>query len=386
MTDVTIVGGGPVGATLALGLVDSGLQVTVLEARETPDQPGDPRAIALSEGSRLILQRLGVWARIEHHATPIRTIHISQKNRLGRSVLRAEESGHDALGYVVGYAELATAIDQTLQKSGIEVLRGARATGLVPEREACIVQFEHAGSLHSHHAALAVIADGGRSLENLPSLSRKIHEYDQNAVVARIETELPHHGVAYERFTPDGPVALLPWGERTYALVWTAKPARAEALCKLDQASFLEQFHSHFGDRAGGFTSVSGRAAFPLKLAWVRPATAPHLAVIGNAAQTLHPVAGQGFNLGLRDAWELAGLIRSTPMQHLGGELMLKKYRATRRMDTGGGMLFTDFLVRAFSNDWPGFGMARGMGLTALELCAPARSFVTRKMSLGARG
>jgi 2-octaprenyl-6-methoxyphenol hydroxylase len=386
MTDVTIVGGGPVGATLALGLADSGLQVTVLEAREKLDQPGDPRAIALSEGSRLILQRLGVWGMVERHATPISTIHISQKNRLGRSVLRAEESGHEALGYVVGYAELAAAIDQALQASGIEVLRGALATAVAPETDACRVQFEYTGVVHSRPAALTVIADGGRSLETVPGLSRQVHEYGQSAVVARIEAELPHHGVAYERFTPDGPVALLPWGERAYALVWTAMPARAEMLCGLDQAGFLDQCHTHFGDRAGRFMAVSGRAAFPLKLAWVRPATAPHLAVIGNAAQTLHPVAGQGFNLGLRDAWELAGLIRATPRLDLGGAAMLKQYRATRRMDTGGGMLFTDFLVRAFSNDWPGIGMLRGMGLTALELCVPARSFVVRKMSLGARG
>lgn len=384
MTDVTIVGGGPVGATLALGLAGSGLQVTVLEARENLDQPGDPRAIALSEGSRLILQRLGVWASLEQHATPIRTIHISQKKRLGRSVLRAEESGHDALGYVVGYTELAAAIDQALQASGVEVLRGALATAVTPESDACCVQFKHAGTVRSRHSALAVIADGGRSLETVPGLSRQVHEYGQCAVAARMEAELPHQGVAYERFTPDGPVALLPWGERAYALVWTATPVRAEALCKLDQAEFLEQFHSHFGDRAGRFIGVTGRAAFPLKLAWVRPVTAPHLAAIGNAAQTLHPVAGQGFNLGVRDAWELARLIRATP--DVGSEGMLRQYRATRRMDTGGGMLFTDFLVRAFSNDWPGLGILRGMGLTALELCAPARSFVTRKMSLGARG
>lgn len=386
MADVTIVGGGPVGAALALGLAGSGLQVSVLEARENVEQPSDPRAIALSEGSRLILHRLGVWSDIAPHATPIRTIHISQKKRLGRSVLRAEESGHDALGYVVGYAELAAAIDRTLQASGIEVLRGARVTAVTPGPEASRVQFEYAGTVHTRHAALAVLADGGRSLDGVPGLQRQVHEYGQSAVVAKVAAEFPHQGVAYERFTPDGPVALLPWGELTYALVWTATPVRAEALCRLDQASFLEQLHDHFGDRAGRFLDVSGRAAFPLKLAWVRPVTAPHLAMIGNAAQTLHPVAGQGFNLGVRDAWELARLARTLPPSDVGSEAMLAQYRALRRFDTGGGMLFTDFLVRAFSNDWPGIGAVRGMGLAALDLCAPARGFVARKMSLGVRG
>ena len=387
MTDVAIIGGGPVGATLALGLAGSGLRVKVLEAREAPDKLADPRAIALSDGSRLILQRLGVWAGVAAHATPIKTIHISQKNRLGRSVLRAEQSGQKALGYVVGYAELAMAIDQALQQSGIDVVRGANANAVEPGPDRCRLRYGHAGAQHALEAAIVVIADGGRrSLDSLPGLERHVREYGQHAVVARIEAELPHAGVAYERFTADGPIALLPWGERPFALVWTASPARAEQLCQLDQAVFLEQCHQHFGDRVGRFTSVSGRAAFPLKLAWVRPVTAAHLAVIGNAAQTLHPVAGQGFNLGLRDAWELADVMRATAPAALGSDAMLARYRATRRLDTGGGMLFTDFLVQSFSNDWPGFGRARGLGLAALELCAPARSFVVRKMSLGARG
>ncbi len=386
MTDVLIVGGGPVGATLALNLAGSGVRVTVLEARQKPEQSGDPRAIALSGGSRLILQRLGVWAAVEPHATPIRTIHISQKQRFGRSVLSAADSGQEALGYVVGYAELAAAIDQSLQVSGVEILRGAVATAVAPAADACEVRFDYAGASHARCAALAVIADGGRSLENVPGLTRQIHEYGQSAVVARVEAELPHAGVAFERFTPDGPLALLPWGERTFALVWTASPEHAEALCGLEQTEFLAQCHAHFGDRLGRFVAVSGRAAFPLKLAWIRPVTAPHLAVIGNAAQTLHPVAGQGFNLGLRDAWEMSGLIRETPAPAVGSEDMLRRYRDSRRMDTGGGMLFTDFLVRTFSNDWPGLGMVRGLGLTALDLCKPARDFVTRKMSLGARG
>jgi 2-octaprenyl-6-methoxyphenol hydroxylase len=386
MADVTIVGGGPVGATLALGLADSGFRVEVLEARVGPEQPGDPRAIALSEGSRLILQRLGVWADVERHATAIRTIHISQKNRLGRSVLRAEDYDHAALGYVVGYAELAAAIDLALQSSGVEVLRGTRVTSVAPAAAHCTVRFEQDGQVSEKEIALAVVADGGRTLDVVPGLHRTVHEYGQSAVVARVAAVLPHEGVAYERFTPDGPIALLPWGESTYALVWTVHPSRAEELCHLDPAEFLAQCHAHFGDRAGKLISVSGRAAFPLKLARVRPVTAPHLAIIGNAAQTLHPVAGQGFNLGLRDAWELAGLVRSTSVQTLGSDDMLNQYRVARRMDTGGGMLFTDFLVRSFSNDLPGLGLLRGAGLMALELCAPARDFVVRKMSLGARG
>jgi 2-octaprenyl-6-methoxyphenol hydroxylase len=384
--DILIVGGGPVGATLALGLAGSGMKVTVLEARENQQPASDPRAIALSDGSRLILEQLGVWQELECHVTPIRTIHVSQKNWLGRSILRCGEFGRAALGYVVGYTELAAAIDGALAQSGINILRGACVNRLHPGVDACTVEFSRGGEDMTIAAALAIVADGGRSLDSVPGLQREVREYDQSAVVAQVEAELPHDGVAYERFTPDGPVALLPWGERSFALVWTAAPQRAEQLCGLSAANFLTELHAHFGDRVGHFVSVAGRAAFPLKLAWMRPVTAQRMAVIGNAAQTLHPVAGQGFNLGLRDAWELARLIRSTPAAELGGEAMLTRYRSMRRPDTGGGMLFTDLLVRTFSNDIPGIGAVRGLGLAALECCAPARNFLVRKMSLGARG
>lgn len=386
MADVMIIGGGPVGATLALGLAGSGVEVKVLEAREKQEQPGDPRAIALSEGSRLILERLGVWQGLTKYVTPIKTIHISQKCRFGRSLLKADEAGREALGYVVGYSELASAIDIAIQASGIKVLRGAVAKALLPGAEVCDVKYCQGEAEHHQRVALAVLADGGRSMDLVPGLIRHQREYGHSALVAHVETELPHKGVAYERFTPDGPIALLPWGERGFALVWTAAHERAKELCQMNAEEFLTKCHAHFGDRMGRFLAVSGRATFPLKLAWVRPVASQHLAVIGNAAQTLHPVAGQGFNLGLRDAWDLASLANNTPASELGAETMLKTYCSTRRMDTGGGMLFTDFLVRTFSNDWPGAGVLRGAGLVALDLCVPARHFVTRKMSLGARG
>lgn len=384
--DVLVVGGGPVGGTLALGLAGSGLRVQVLEARSQPETGADPRAIALSEGSRIILQRLGVWENLAPHATAIRTIHITQKKRFGRTVLRSEEMGRTELGYVVGFAELAASIDARLQAVGIEVMRGAQANSLQPGNDGCRVGYEKNGSEHTVEASLAVVADGGRSLDSVPGLSRNIREYGQSAVVAMVQAEQAHGGVAYERFTPNGPVALLPWGGRGFALVWTVAPEAAERLVALNETDFLQELHAHFGDRVGHFTSVSGRAAYPLKLARMQPNTAPHLAVIGNAAQTLHPVAGQGFNLGLRDAWELANVIRSYSPQELGGDKMLAEYVATRRPDTEGGMFFTDFLVRTFSNDWPALGHVRGAALAALDLCNPARQFVVRKMSLGAKG
>lgn len=387
VADILIIGGGPVGATLALALRDSGLAVTLLEARPAGVASLDPRMLALSTGSRLILQRLGVWDELDCCATHIATIHVSQRGRLGRTVIRAEEEGQEALGYVLPYAALANALDRKMVESGAaRVSYEARAVGLAANEDHASVRYEHAGATREISARLVVVADGGRGLNDLPGMQREVREYGHCAVVAKVSCEFEHHNIAYERFTPQGPVALLPDGECGFALVWTADPATAEMLCALDAAEFLERLHHHFGDRVGRFLSVRDRATFPLKLSTVRPVTASHLAVIGNAAQILHPVAGQGFNLGLRDAWELALTLRNTATDRVGAAEMLAQYRARRQPDTGGGILFTDLLVRCFSNDLPGLGMVRGVALALLELLPPVRHFVARKMSFGANG
>jgi 2-octaprenyl-6-methoxyphenol hydroxylase len=291
----------------------------------------------------------------------------------------------EALGYVVDYSALAGCINAAMETAGVEIRRGAAVTDVLPGSTFSTVRYEQSGESRAMQSSLAALADGGRSLQGIAHLQRKTREYGQCALVARVTTELPHEGVAYERFTPKGPVALLPWGEsRQFALVWTASPERAEALLALDEKDFLRQLHNHFGDRVGRFEAVSGRNLFPLKMAWVRPLALDRVVFIGNAAQTLHPVAGQGFNLGLRDAWDLAQLIANAPQQ-AGSPAMLAAYSASRRLDTGGGMLFTDLLVRAFSNDLPGWGKLRGASLGALELLPPARNFLMRKMSFGAR-
>ena len=385
--DMIVIGGGPVGATLALALRGSGVAVTVLEARSAGAASTDQRTLALSEGSRQILQRLGVWQALTPYVTPIATIHISQRGRLGRSIMQAREQGQEALGYVLPYAALANVLDQKLAESGAaQVLFDARAVGLVSTEDNAHVRYQRDGATHECRTSLAVVADGGRSLNELPGMQREVREYGHCAVVGTVTSVLPHHNIAYERFTPEGPVALLPSGEHGFALVWTAEPAEAEALIALDEDAFLSRLHQHFGDRVGRFASIADRAAFPLKLATLRPVTGPHLAVIGNAAQTLHPVAGQGFNLGLRDAWELAATLRDVAPDAVGNPETLARYSARRRLDTGGGIFFTDFLVRSFSNDLPGLGTARGMALAALDLMVPAKHFVARKMSFGANG
>lgn len=382
-TDLVIVGGGPVGAAFALALLDSGLQITVLEARQATTHLAS-RAIALSESSRLVLERLGVWKQLKADAAPIRSIHISEKGRFGRTLLSAEQFKHPALGYVVDYVRLATVLEQALAERA-QLIYGATVKSLQPAVDGCTVHFEQGGSPMTIDSLLAVVADGGRSINNIPGLNRETREYKQSALVARVKTELPHNFMAFERFTKHGPVALLPWNAEEMSLVWVEAPEQAEYLSQLPENEFLHMLHQHFGDRLGKFTHVSSRNLFPLKMAWVRPITTQHVAVIGNAAQTLHPIAGQGFNLGLRDAWELAQNIMATPKQELGSPAMLEQYRLSRRKDTGGGMLFTDFLVQAFARDIPMLGGLRGAGLAALELFTPAKQYVMQKMSFGAQ-
>ena len=375
---IIIVGGGPVGSILALALQQQGIAATVLEARASGASHADKRALALSYGSRMILEKLNVWHKIAPHATAINTIHISQRGGLGRTKLKAAEHNQPALGYVVAYGALTKALDAQLENA--DVLYEAIALQANSHAAAGEVAFTHAGKQKTLVSPLIVVADGGNSLE-IAGITRETKEYGHNALVSKVACELPHNNIAYERFTPQGPMALLPNGARDFSLVWTGEKDAVEALLNLDDATFLAQLHDAFGDRVGKFLDVEKRMSFPLKLSTLKPSTAPHLVVIGNAAQTMHPVAGQGFNVGLRDAWTLAELIVSAP--ELGSESMLKAYSKQRQRDSKGGILFTDFLVNIFSNDLLGVSALRGVGLGFLDVVKPAKSYLVGKMSHG---
>ena len=385
--DVIVVGGGPVGAVLALALTQgaqTALQVTVLEAQAESAARTDARTLALSYGSRLILERVGVWQQLQA-VTPITRIHISQRGSFGRAMLSADEAGLPALGYVISYAELHNSLQAALRTCGARYVTGAPVTAVMPDSAAAQVQFTHAGAAQSMSGRLAVLADGGRSLQNIPGIERAARDYQQCAVVCQVSTELAHQNLAYERFTDEGPAALLPSGN-DYALVWTATPAHAQEILALSDTEFLQQLHAHFGDRQGAFLSVGKRNSFALGLQQSKTVTGPRLALIGNAAQMLHPVAGQGFNMGLRDAWELAQACRAVTTQTLGAPAMLKTYAAGRRIDIQGGVFFTDLLVRGFSNRIAGLRQLRGLSLSVLDALPPLKSFVVRRMIYGAKG
>lgn len=376
--EVIIVGGGPVGSVLALALQQQNIPFNMLEARAKGASHNDKRALALSYGSRLILEKLGVWNNLEKKATAINAIHISQRGGFGRTKLSAAEHNLPALGYVLSYGALTQALDEKLDISQVQY--EAEATQIKPGEPFAQVTFIDSQTLQSQ---LIVVADGGRSLGEIEGIQRETKEYGHDALVTKVRAELPHNNIAYERFTPQGPMALLPNGERDFYLVWTGLQANIHAISGLDDLTFLKQLHEAFGDRVGKFLSVEKRICFPLKLSRLQPATAAHLAVIGNAAQTMHPVAGQGFNVGLRDAITLADLIIDSPQTALGGPSMLTAYGKQRSRDTRGGLLFTDLLVNVFSNDLIGVGSLRGAGLGVLDFFKPAKNFLVGKMSFG---
>ena len=376
--DVLIVGGGPTGAALTLALRNSGLDVVLLEAKECPGS--DPRPLALSYGSRLILERLGVWAQVAA-PTPILSIHVSQRGGFGCGVLNASQAGVPALGYVVSYGELQSALQNNLTGC----FRGATVLRIESGEEAARAEFSYLGSMRQVTAKLLVIAEGGRGLEGVEGVSQREKDYHQSAVVTQVVSRLLHCNVAYERFTPQGPIALLPFGEKL-ALVWTTGPHVADMLCGLNDTLFLQRLHQHFGDRLGGFTETGKRVSFPLKLRYATTPTMPRTVILGNAAQTLHPVAGQGFNLGLRDSWELSEIILRSDEQQLGTSEMLRTYRARRRLDRYGGIFFTDTLLTLFSSDSVPLRAARGFGLAALDALPSAKRFLMRRMIFGARG
>jgi 2-octaprenyl-6-methoxyphenol hydroxylase len=373
--DVAVIGAGPVGATLAALAAGTGLDIAVFESR--PAASGDPRILALSEASRSILEEARAWPQ---PCASITSIHISQKGGPGRTVLDAAEQSLRALGYTVSYSALESALASRLREASVPIVYAADCREIVLDGDAARVRF---ASGEEVRARLLVLADGGANAAKIPGIAFDEKDYSQHAVTGLVATDRPHGGRAYERFTPQGPVALLPVEDR-YALVWTAAPQEAQRLLALDDAQFLRALQAHFGDRAGRFVAVARRAAFPLRLRTVNVPVALRTAIVGNAAQALHPIAGQGLNLGLRDAAALAGVIAATPAERVGDIAMLDTYRNSRRLDASRGVAFTDFLVSAFADGRRIPTWGRGLALVALDLFPPARRALAARMIHGA--
>ena len=394
-TDVAVCGGGLVGATLALALADLGLDVVLIEAHPFGafGQPSfDDRTTALSNGSRRIFEALGVWSLLEREATAIRRIHVSDRGRFGFARLDAAEQGLSALGFVVVNRVMGAALWRRLEQSSVRILAPARVRGLqlVDGRQRIDCDLGKEGSV-AVEARLAIAADGAQSvLREAAGIGAQTWNYEQTALVTNVLAQRFHDHVAYERFTAEGPLALLPMSEGRIGLIWTFATDVAPTIAEVDDTAFIARLQDAFGFRLGRFMKVGARQLYPLALTRADEHIAERLAIVGNAAQTLHPIAGQGFNLGLRDAASLAEVLADGRVQQQGefdpGDGMwLERYREWRVADRSNIVRFTDGLVRVFTQPFGPIKALRNVGMLAFDLM-PAAKGALSQLSMGAAG
>ena len=374
--DVAICGAGPVGLALAAFLARRGVpgaRVALIDGKSLGQAISDPRSIALSWGSVQLLDELKAWPL---PATAIHQIHVSRRGQLGRSLMDRRDHDVEALGYVTRYGAVVDALARRCEAAGVITLRPARVQSLDETADGALLALDDGRTVR---AQVAVQAEGG--IFGQQDGRARSRDYEQTAVIARVTSDAPIAHRAFERFTDEGPLALLPEdgpdGHR-YALVWCVRPERAGTILDLDDTRFLQQLGEAFGARLGTFTKVSPRVAFPLGLNAEARATARTVA-IGNAAQTLHPVAGQGLNLGLRDAAVLARqLARGANPAAIGR--FLEERAQDRKLTIG----LTDTMARAFTGSKP-LQPLLGLGLAALDLARPARMLLADLMMFGRR-
>lgn len=382
--DVAIVGGGMVGASLALALQRTSLRIVLIEgfAAGADSQPSfDDRTTAIGNGSRAVFEGLGVWSTLAAEAEPIRAIHVSDAGRFGFARLEAHEQDLEAFGHVIPNRAIGRALWAKLEaQPGVELRVPARCDAVVDEGTAMRLDVHTASGNEMLRSRLLVAADGAQSgLRQQLGLDHRVEDYGQVAVVVNVATDRPHDGTAFERFTPRGPLAVLPLRDGSYTVVWAMAPNAAERATTLDDPAFLRELQSAFGWRAGRFVRLGKRATYPLALTRSESTHAARAVLIGNAAQALHPVAGQGFNLGLRDAAALAEILSSQPADaDVGAATLLEDFAAWRASDRRGVTQFTDGLVKLFADERPGFGLARDLGLLLFDVLPPAKRALSR--------
>jgi 2-octaprenyl-6-methoxyphenol hydroxylase len=384
--DVAIVGGGMVGASFALALRATRLRVLLIEGvpADSAAQPSfDDRTTALGNGSRQIFESLGVWPAMSAESTPIRSIHVSDAGRFGVARLDAHEQRVDAFGYVVPNRVIGRVLWEALRSAPnvtLAVPAQLKSATLLADGLSLDVAMD--GKVDEVRAALGVAADGaGSVLRASAGIETKVEDYSQVAIVVNAATDKPNHCEAYERFTASGPIAVLPASGGGYAVIWAVSPARAAELTALDEKGFATELQSAFGWRAGRWSRIGRRHTYPLTLSRATETVAGRVVLIGNAAQALHPVAGQGFNLGLRDAATLAEMLAANGASaefSTALDTLLVKFAAWRAEDRSGVTRFTDGLVKLFGSDLPGLGLARNFGLLLFDMSPAAKRALSR--------
>ncbi|MCQ4263992.1 2-octaprenyl-6-methoxyphenyl hydroxylase [Stutzerimonas stutzeri] len=390
MQSLAIIGGGLVGASLALALQDGararGWQIHLIE----PFEPGheyqpsyDARSTALSYGTRLIYQRLGLWERIAERAEPILRIHVSERGRFGAARLDCTAEGVEALGYVVENAWIGHCLWQALDDEVVIRHCPAEVERLEPCATGYRLSFTDGQRLECD---LTVLADGGRSgLREQLGIHVSRRPYDQTALIANITPGKPHNGLAFERFTEDGPMALLPLKDDRCALVWTRSQADAAHLAQAHEAVFLAELQEAFGYRLGALQQVGARHLYPLTLIEAEEQVRSGLVVLGNAAHSLHPIAGQGYNLSLRDVDALSVALLSNDAM-LGDLAVLQEYARRQRFDQRMTVGFSDQVTRLFGDSGRLVAAGRNLGLLGLDVTPVAKRWFARQaMGLGTR-
>jgi 2-octaprenyl-6-methoxyphenol hydroxylase len=380
--DVAIVGGGMVGASLAVALAPLGIEIALIEAvaHSSNTQPSfDERTTALSNGSRRILEALGVWQQVDALATPIRKIHVSDQGHFGFARIDAAEQGLAAMGYVLANRDLGNALWATLKETpSVRLFCPAQLSQVSPGEHAVTLEATQQAEKTVIQTKLIVAADGVQSaVRSAFGIENQVRDYQQTAIITTILPQRFHDNVAYERFTPEGPLALLPLeGGRCTLVLTLGSKAVQPALAWSDQA-FLAEVQRRFGFRLGRFLKVGRRVPYPLSLSRAARLSSGRCVIIGNAAQGLHPIAGMGFNLGLRDVASLAELIAERVGQadaDPGSAALAEAYDAWRSADRGGVIAFTDGLVRVFANPLGSVRRLRNLGLLAFDLLPPAKA------------
>lgn len=390
--DILICGGGLVGASLALALSELKFDVALAEAIPfgAAEQPSfDERTTAISNGTQRVFKALNVWPLIERAATPIKRIHISDKGRFGFARIDASEQDLPQLGFVVINRIIGEALWRRLSERKIKIYAPARVVDVKSTEQRRRIRFDSMAD--GVEARLVVAADGARSfVREAVGIGSSVKDYEQTAVIANVVCQKFHDHVAYERFTADGPLAVLPLNDGRVGLVWIVPPPFADEVLRLNDADFIARLQSAFGLRLGRFTQVGKRHSYPLSLTQSEQHTADRLAVIGNAAQGLHPIAGQGFNLGLRDAACLAEVLGDA-RKELGVDIdpgsadVLRRYADWRAEDRKGIIRFTDGIVQLFGQKFGPIKALRDVGLLLFDLSPYAKDYLAR-LSLGAAG
>ncbi len=385
--DVAVAGGGAIGAALACALADTGAKVLLadpwVDAAESSPAFA-PRPLALSLASERVLAALGVWGGPAPGATPIESIHVSEAGRFGAARLEAAESGVRRFGSVVAAAALGAALRDAVSRRGAIHRTGGRIVDAAMSADTVASHVIDAaeGPSFPFHASLLVVADGGRSgLRDALGVDTTVRDYRQCAVASVVEADRPCPHTAFERFTPNGPVALLPMGEARYGLVWSCGEEQARELAVLPEREFAGALEAVFAGRLGGFSPIGERSVFPLRLERADPVVSERAVLVGNAANHLHPVAGQGFNLGMRDVACLAEVVAAARRDGAspGDAAVLGRYRRRRAPDHAAVARFTDVLVDVFGHRFSPAAPLRAPALVALDLAPPLKRALARR-------